>query len=169
MNIKQFYQYLKYVNAHRWYVMLACFKEGLIWQGLVHDLSKYLPSEFIPYAEFFYDKNGEKKQRRDKSGYYKPEETNDEKFEYAWLYHQNRNRHHWQYWGLSTCDGNIKCYSIPEKYIVEMICDWRGAGRAQGVKRWWDVTDWYKVNIDKMHFSKSTIVKLEYFIGIRKL
>ncbi len=35
--------------------MCSCLSEiGLIWQGITHDWSKFLPSEWIPYAEYFY-------------------------------------------------------------------------------------------------------------------
>lgn len=51
-----FRKYLWYLIRHRWYVMLACFREGLYWQGLIHDWSKFLPGEFFPYAWYFYSK-----------------------------------------------------------------------------------------------------------------
>jgi len=53
----KYLKYLKYILKHKWYVMIECFKNGLIWRGLMHDLSKFLPSEFIPYANFFYGNN----------------------------------------------------------------------------------------------------------------
>ena len=45
----KFFRYLSYVIRHRWFVMIECFKRGLIWRGLTHDLSKFHPSEFFPY------------------------------------------------------------------------------------------------------------------------
>lgn len=49
-----YWKYFKYVLRHKWYVFLACLKYGLIWRGIVHDLSKFKPDEFIAYARFFY-------------------------------------------------------------------------------------------------------------------
>ena len=49
-----YYKYLQYVIKHKYYVMIECFKVGLYWRGLVHDMSKFRPSEFIPYARYFY-------------------------------------------------------------------------------------------------------------------
>ena len=49
-------KYAGYVFRHKFYVALACFKQGLYWRGLTHDMSKFLPTEWTPYAEFFYDK-----------------------------------------------------------------------------------------------------------------
>lgn len=48
---------LRHILKHRWFVMLECFKVGLFWHGITHDVSKLLPSEFIGYSEnFFSDK-----------------------------------------------------------------------------------------------------------------
>lgn len=33
-------------------------KRGLYLHAFTHDLSKFLPSEFIPYAKWFYGENG---------------------------------------------------------------------------------------------------------------
>lgn len=39
---------------HVWYVRKMCWANGLYWQGLVHDWSKWRPKEFLPYARYFY-------------------------------------------------------------------------------------------------------------------
>ena len=36
------------ITHHKMLVMKTCFKVGLYKQGLLHDLSKYTPIEFIP-------------------------------------------------------------------------------------------------------------------------
>ena len=41
------------ITRHRHKVMRLCFKVGLYKQGLLHDLSKYTPSEFIPGVKYF--------------------------------------------------------------------------------------------------------------------
>ena len=61
------FQYASYVIRHKWFVMLACFRMGLYWRGIKHDLSKLLPSEWVPYTNYFYGR-----QFRDETGYYKP-------------------------------------------------------------------------------------------------
>ncbi len=164
--MKQHIAYMKYVLRHRWFVMLACFKEKLIWQGLLHDLSKHKPSEWFPYANFFYDSNGNKKTIREKSGYYKPTDTGNAAFDYAWLLHQKRNKHHWQWWILPEDEGGVKLVEMPEKYIREMLCDWRGAGRAQGVKDWWNPLRWYEINKGKMQLHPHTRILIEEFLRI---
>jgi len=123
----------------------------IIWRGIIHDLSKFLPSEFVPYANHFY---GDKKQKRDKTGYYKPTDTGDKDFDFAWLLHQKRNRHHWQWWILPEDKGGIIILDMPIKYRKEMLCDWRGASRAQGYGN--SIIKWYEKNKNKMQLHKDT-------------
>lgn len=81
-----YWAYFKTVNKHRWYVFLEARKLGIPLLGFIHDWSKYLPSEFIPYARYF------------NSGYERGEQPEDIKlaFDFAWLHHQRWNKHHWQ-------------------------------------------------------------------------
>ena len=146
--MKKHWKYLNYIIRHKWYVMIECFKIGLIWRGLVHDLSKFLPDEWFPYANYFYGPKGTKTSRRDKTGYYKPYETGDAKFDMAWLKHQKRNKHHWQWWVLPKDDGGTVLMPMPVTYVLEMICDWQGAGRARGYGN--DILSWYQTNRDNM-------------------
>jgi len=135
---------------HKFWVTYYCFKEGLIWRGIKHDFSKFLPSEWLPYTNYFYGKNGSKirSKRKENGGYYKPYDTGDDKFDFAWLLHQKRNDHHWQWWILPKDDGGFKTMPMKVNALKEMICDWRGAGRAQGYKD--NTPDWYKQNKDNM-------------------
>jgi len=155
-----YWKYFKYVIRHKWFVMLECFKVGLYWRGIVHDISKLLPSEFIPYANHFYGEGGEKgiKKGRNKSGYYKPYNTGNDSFDFAWLLHQKRNRHHWQYWILPKDDGGTVIFDMPKKYLREMLCDWHGAGRAINGKN--DTVRFYlknKANIQLSVWSRNWI------------
>lgn len=143
-------RYLKYVFRHKWYVMRHCFKRGLYWRGLMHDMSKLLLNEMIPYANFFSRK---KKAIRDETGYYKPTDTGDKAFDFAWLLHQKRNRHHWQWWVLPEDKGGLKILEMPHTYRQEMLCDWLGAGDALGTP---SVNKWYAKNKNKMKLHKDT-------------
>ena len=42
-----FRAHLHTVNRHRRMVRHYCFRLGLVWQGLTHDLSKYSPTESV--------------------------------------------------------------------------------------------------------------------------
>lgn len=159
----KYLKYLKYLVRHKWFVMIECFKVKLYWQGIVHDLSKFLPNEFIPYMNYFYGENRDIKIGRNKTGYYKPTDTGDKEFDFAWLLHQKRNRHHWQWWILPEDEGGIKVLEMPEKYLKEMICDWKGAGKAQNNKT--SCWIWYLENKNKMKIHPKTRKQLELFIN----
>ena len=153
--MKRYINYARYVLWHKWFVLIECFKEGLIWRGLVHDLDKFRRDEFVPYALFFYNKDGGKRQIRDKTGYYKPEDTGCVYFDNAWFLHQKRNDHHWQWW-IQVCDeGKLKARVMSVNALTEMICDWKGAALAQGVKSG-DINEWWLRNRTKMLFNSHT-------------
>ena len=104
-------KYLWQVLRHKWFVFLEACKLGIPWLGLIHDLSKFRPSEFLPYARHFYGNYPEWKTMDTwgKSYYFgRTKESVKGDFDVAWLYHQKRNRHHWQYWMLTEDDPNVQ-------------------------------------------------------------
>lgn len=141
-------KYWWYVVRHRWFVFLECCKLGIPWRGLVHDLSKFLPSEWFAYVDFFHGK-GRKKAIRDSTGYYKPTDTGHAGFDFAWLLHQKRNQHHWQWFVLPEDEGGLKVLEMSKGARKEMLADWYGAGRAQGTPdtRAWYRRHWYKLQL----------------------
>jgi len=114
---------------------------------LVHDISKFLPSEWFPYARCFYAPDGSKQYK---------EGIN---FALAWNYHQKRNRHHWQYWLITWDRGISEPLPMPEIYVWEMIADWMGAGRAITGK--WETIEWYKKNKDIIQIHPETRLLVE--------
>jgi len=160
--MKRYLVYLWYVILHKWYVFIQCCRFGIPWLGIVHDWSKFLPSELIPYARYFYNPDGSRKQIRNETGYYKPTDTGDPAFDFAWLLHQKRNKHHWQWWILPEDEGGTKVLQMPVKYWLEMLADWVGAGKAQGTP---DTVGWYDKNKDKLVLHMITRLSLEHTIG----
>lgn len=153
-------RYLSYVVRHRWFVMIECFKYGLIWRGLVHDWHKFLPDEFVPYVQQFGDgiQIG-----RDKTGYYAPEDKSP-RFLRAWWLHQRRCDHHWQSWTVLKNGGKgASCIEMSSAARREMVADWRGAGRAQGTP---DVVKWYLANHAKICLHPETRLWVEYELGL---
>ena len=49
---KRLIGHLKTVFRHKKEVAKICFKFGLYWQGIIHDLSKFSPTEFIPSVKY---------------------------------------------------------------------------------------------------------------------
>ena len=108
-----FWQHLKTVQHHRRLVRQYCFRLGLYWQGLTHDLSKFSPVEFWAGVKYFQgDRSPNDAQRRD-IGY-----------SASWLHHKGRNRHHFEYWTDYGMNGEgIVGVEMPKKYVAEMFCD----------------------------------------------
>ena len=145
--------YFGYVCRHKWFVFVGCIRYGLVFRGIVHDWHKFLPSEFFPYARYFY-----MFPKRTK-----PEVIQDA-FDKAWLLHQHRSRHHWQSWLLRNDSGNIKRVNMPRKYILEMVADWKGAGRAIHGED--DVLRWYKKNAVDMDMHPDVRLQVAALVGI---
>jgi hypothetical protein len=144
----KYWAYFKYAMRHKWYVFLECWKLGIPWLGIIHDMSKFYPSEWMPYMRHFFNSDGSLRPKtRDKTGYYKPTDTGDDDFDGAWFLHQKRNKHHWQWWILPEDSEGLKTIPMPERYMKEMLADWRGAGRAQGTP---DTPGWYRANGHKL-------------------
>ena len=118
MNIKQLYEntkgHLHTINSHKIMVMKHCFKVGLYKQGLLHDLSKYLPSEFIPGVKYYQGFRSPNNAQREAEG-----------CSTAWIHHKGRNKHHFEYWidYASDGEGNLAGMKMPDKYIIEMFMD----------------------------------------------
>jgi hypothetical protein len=130
------------VLRHKWFVFLAGRRVRIgLWLRITHDLSKFLPCEFAPYARLYC---GERRGEPD--------------FDYlnAWLHHQNHNKHHHQYWVLRNRENEV--LPMPEIYIREMIADWLGASRAYTGS--WDATEWIRQNIDDMAFEFGTLKRV---------
>lgn len=129
--------YLKSLFWHKWYVLVACYRLGILWRGIKHDWSKFTPSELPHYIRKF---GRGINVGRDKSGYYDP--TKDGLFKEAWLHHTHFNDHHWQYWCLPSNNGTVDPIDMPLDSIYEMVADWYGASMAynkrNGVKEFWD-------------------------------
>ena len=105
------------ITRHRWLVRQGCFRVGLYWQGLTHDLSKYSPTEFRVGVKYF---------QGDKSP--NGAERNDKGFSEAWMHHKGRNKHHYEYWtDMSPVTRNYDAVPMPRQYLVEMVMDRRAA------------------------------------------
>ena len=76
-------QHLQTINHHKYLVMKECFEVGLYKQGLLHDMSKYSPTEFIESSKYYTGKHSPISEAKRENGYSK-----------AWLHHKGRNKHH---------------------------------------------------------------------------
>ena len=120
MSFKKLCGHLKTITDHKFKVMNLCFKSGLVWQGLMHDMSKYTIVELKTGAKYYQgNKSPNAVERREKG--YSP----------AWLHHKGRNKHHLEYWIDISYDKNgVLGAKMPLKYALEMACDRIGACKA---------------------------------------
>ena len=129
--LHNFNGHLHTVNEHRRLVRKYCFKLGIYRQGLMHDLSKYSPSEFIPGVKYYQDghRSPNNAQREDEGG------------SKAWLHHKGRNKHHFEYWIDYDVDGSrtvLAGMKMPVKYVAEMFCDRIAASRIYNKEKYKD-------------------------------
>jgi len=105
------------ITKHKWWVFRFCIKAGIPWQGIMHDLSKYSPTEFIVGARYYQGVRSPNAAEREDIGY-----------STAWIHHKGRNRHHFEYWtDLNRQTGRYESVPMPRKYLAEMIMDRRAA------------------------------------------
>lgn len=116
--IKKALKHLGVVMRHRRYVRHFCFKAHLYRQGLMHDLSKYSPTEFIESVKYFVGTSSPIDACKKDKGY-----------SVAWMHHKSHNKHHREYW-TDNYDKGTTCVKMPWKYALECFCDFLGAGKA---------------------------------------
>ena len=111
------WKHFKTITKHRLIVMAGCFRVGLYWQGLTHDLSKYSPTEFLSGAKYYQGTRSPNTAEREDKGYSQ-----------AWMHHKGRNRHHYEYWtDMNRTTRNYESVPMPRKYLAEMVMDRRAA------------------------------------------
>lgn len=106
---KKCFLHIKLVTVHRHRVFINCARCGIPFRGLVHDLSKFSPTEFIESVRFYQGDRSPIGACRRTLG-----------VSHAWLHHKGRNKHHPEYWYDPECK---TLPVMPYKYAVECVCD----------------------------------------------
>lgn len=126
------WQHFKTITHHRWLVRGGCFRVGLYWQGLTHDLSKYSPAEFRVGVRYYQGNRSPNGVERAEKG-----------FSTAWIHHKGRNRHHYEYWtDLNPETGRYESVPMPRRYLVEMVMDRRAACMTYQGAAYTDASAW---------------------------
>ena len=136
------------ITKHKILVMKLCFKCGLYYQGITHDLSKYSFIEFFEGVKYYQGTYSPISECRRKNG-----------SSMAWLHHKGRNKHHSEYWM-----DNGKKLVMPYKYAVESICDKIAAGKNYKGNDYTDsepLEHWYK-NYNPNRVNSKTAEFFEY-------
>ena len=110
------------ITKHRHKVIYHCFKCGIIFQGLFHDLSKYSPTEFFEGIKYYQGTRSPNEAAREENGY-----------SLAWMHHKGRNKHHFEYWtDYNSKTHQLEPVKMPINYVIEMFCDRVAASKIYG-------------------------------------
>lgn len=161
------WQHFCTITHHKYLVMKGCFAVGLYKQGLLHDLSKYTPTEFLVGCKYYQGTmSPNNAERRDKG------------YSSAWLHHKGRNKHHMEYWldyGLPQKGGEhggLCGMKMPLRYAVEMYVDRVAASKNYQKERYTDrsALDYY-LNGKELHVlhedTKALLELLLYMLAAR--
>ena len=109
------WKHFKTITYHKYLVMKGCFRVGLYYQGIMHDISKYSPTEFLVGAKYYQGNRSPNNAEREEIGYSS-----------SWLHHKGRNKHHYEYWidySSKNIPGGMAPAPMPRRYVVEMLMD----------------------------------------------
>ena len=150
------WNHFKTITRHRWKVRSGCFKVGLYWQGLTHDLSKYSPTEFSVGARYWTGVRSPNAFEREAKGYSE-----------SWIHHKGRNRHHFEYW--NDMDLSTKTYvsvPMPRRYLAEMVMDRIAACKIYQGKSYTDASpyNYFQRSVDKDLMHAKTKRELDHLL-----
>ncbi len=153
-----FWKHLKTITKHRTLVMIHCFKIGLYWQGLTHDLSKYSPTEFLAGVKYYQGIKSPNVAEREDKGY-----------STAWIHHKGRNRHHMEYWtDLKVGTRTYVPIPMPPRYLAEMVMDRMAACKTYRGKDYHDgsAIDYLNMSREAVLMHPETLEKLTYILEL---
>lgn len=151
------------ITHHKILVMQGCFRIGLYKQGLLHDMSKYSPTEFLVGCRYY-------------KGYMSPNnaERADRGYSSAWLHHKGRNKHHLEYWidYAVSKPGDVKAHTkmegmkMPIRYVCEMFIDRVSASKNYQKEKYTDKSalEYYEKSVDHYMIHPDTKAMLEYLL-----
>lgn len=151
------------ITHHKILVMQGCFRIGLYKQGLLHDMSKYSPTEFLVGCRYY-------------KGYMSPNnaERADRGYSSAWLHHKGRNKHHLEYWidyavskpGDDKAHKKMEGMKMPIRYVCEMFIDRVSASKNYQKEKYTDKSalEYYEKSVDHYMIHPDTKAMLEYLL-----
>jgi hypothetical protein len=155
--------HFKTITRHKNLVLVGCFKVGLYRQGLLHDLSKYGPTEFLVGCRYYQGTRSPNNAERKDKGYSS-----------AWLHHKGRNKHHMEYWidygdaedAVDRSHCGMTGMKMPVRYVVEMFIDRISACKNYQKDRYTDESPliYYRKGKDVHMIHKDTAALLEYLL-----
>ncbi|MDL2302682.1 DUF5662 family protein [Lachnospiraceae bacterium OttesenSCG-928-D06] len=158
INIIKAWKHFKTISYHKILVAKGCFRIGLYYQGIMHDLSKYSKTEFLIGMKYYQGNRSPNNKEREVTGYSS-----------AWLHHKGRNKHHYEYWVDYNSRNDtvpMKPVPMPDKYIAEMIIDRIAASKVYEGKNYIDSSalSYYEQGKDFTIMHPYTQKRLEFFL-----
>lgn len=157
MKMINIWRHFHTITEHKIVVARHCFRVGMYWQGLTHDLSKYSPAEFWPGCKYYQGYRSPNNAEREQKGYSS-----------AWLHHKGRNKHHYEYW-IDYSTGPVKGMAgmkMPLRYVNEMIMDRIAASKVYEGKKYTQHSPlmYYEKGKDGYMIHEETRALLEYIL-----
>lgn len=154
------WNHFKTITYHKYLVAKGCFRVGLYKQGILHDLSKYSPTEFMVGMRYYQGNRSPNNAEREDTGY-----------SGAWLHHKGRNKHHYEYWidySINGEQGGMLPVPMPDKYVAEMIMDRIAASKVYQGKNYTDASalEYYLCGKGKIPIHPETADTLEKVLRI---
>ena len=152
------WKHFKTITYHKILVARGCFRVGLYRQGILHDMSKYSPTEFWVGAKYYKGTRSPNNAEREDIGYSS-----------AWLHHKGRNKHHYEYWidySTQAIPGGMAPVPMPDRYIAEMLMDRIAASKVYMGDAYTDRSpmDYYYRGTDQAPIHPETKAKMLYFL-----
>lgn len=123
----------KTIVTHIECVKDLCAQMGIAIIGEQHDLSKFSREEFEIYKYADGTKSPHDIARAELG------------VSPSWVHHKANNQHHWEYWtdfnsatpnGDGTFTITCRCVKMPYTRVIEMFCDFVGAGKVYNKDKW---------------------------------
>lgn len=120
--IKNLFKHIYRVCVHKKNVAQYCFKFGIWWRGIMHDMHKFTWVELYESVKY-YTENGSPI----------PIAKKENGMSIAWMHHKNHplGKHHYEYWQDNFDSGRISLI-MPFVYNLEALCDYLGACKTYG-------------------------------------
>lgn len=151
--------HLRTITKHHNLVMGYCFRAGLYSQGIMHDLSKLSPEEFLVGARYWQEgRRSPNNAEREATGLSR-----------SWLHHKGRNKHHYEYWidyALDSPNG-LGGGKMPRRYVAEMIFDRVSASKVYKGDAYTDSCplEYFLNGKDKCwYIHKTTLAEMEFLL-----
>ena len=119
---KKLLKHIRTVFVHKKNVARYCFKFGIWWRGVVHDIHKFSWTELYESVKYYTGTCSPIPIAKKENG-----------MSMAWMHHKNHplGKHHYEYW-QDNFDTGRKSLIMPFVYNLEALCDYLGACKTYG-------------------------------------